>query len=294
MKTIDTILTVSLFTILGYQILQTFLHPAKKNERKSKKTAKAESSEKNTIDYSIIGKVRSVFPQKFGCPRQGILAPSTKGVIEIDKSLKQCISDLENYSHIWIFWDFHLNSNRRKVLRVKPPRLKGKKTGSCSSRSPYRPNSLGMSLLKLERIEDYRIYVSGVDVVDGTPIVDIKPYTMYDRLESFKQPDWISESNQTLTTSFSHSMQHQLSNLLEESPSNFYKDDSLAMQRAIEEVINLDPRKNKKSFASWLFFEHLAVGFSVVDGLASVIDLQLLDKIDQKSWKASIENMKAV
>ena len=100
--------------------------------------------------------------------------------------------------------------------------MKGKKTGSCSSRSPYRPNSLGMSLLKLERIEDYKIYVSGVDVVDGTPIVDIKPYTMYDRLESFKQPDWISESNQTLTTSFSYSIQHQLSVLLEESPSNFY------------------------------------------------------------------------
>ena len=64
------------------------------------------------------------------------------------------------------------------------------------------------------------------------------------------------------------------------------------MQRAIEEVISLDPRKNKKSFASWLFFEHLAVGFTVVDGLASVIDLQLVDKIDQKAWKKNIENMK--
>ena len=71
--------------------------------------------------------MKTVFPKKFGCPRQGVLAPNTRGIINVQKKLKLSITDLNQFSHIWVIWDFNQNTNKRTVLRVKPPRLQGKK-----------------------------------------------------------------------------------------------------------------------------------------------------------------------
>ncbi len=128
-----------------------------------------------------IGLIHSCFKQKFGTPRQSGLCKNAKGTIEIFKefSHEDSVRELESFSHIWVLFNFHKVKSWNPTVR--PPRLGGiKKVGVFASRSPFRPNPIGMSILKLEAI--YRksgqifIDVSGLDILDQTPIIDIKPY----------------------------------------------------------------------------------------------------------------------
>ncbi|HAH07743.1 MAG TPA: tRNA (N6-threonylcarbamoyladenosine(37)-N6)-methyltransferase TrmO, partial [Elusimicrobia bacterium] len=83
---------------------------------------------------------------------------------------------LERFSHIWLLPSFPLNTNTRFVPKVHPPRLRGRSIGLFASRAPQRPNPIGLSLVRLERVEGDTLHLSGVDLVDGTPILDVKPY----------------------------------------------------------------------------------------------------------------------
>ena len=137
-----------------------------------------------TLDTIAI--IRTCFPQKFAIPRQPSLAPSAKGVIilEPDYSDPQAINGLEQVSHLWLTFIFHQHSDQAAKLQVRPPRLGGnKKLGVFATRSSFRPNYLGLSVVKLDEIKiiNQRVHllVSGVDMVDGTPVVDIKPYLPY-------------------------------------------------------------------------------------------------------------------
>ena len=133
-----------------------------------------------------IGHMKSGFLFKNGTPRQPTVAPSSKGEIKISKAVftnpNHSLQGLDAYSHVWIIFHFHLNSNKGVKAKVKPPRL-GVKTGVFSTRSPHRPNPVGLTLAKLESVDGDTLTVSGIDIVDGTPIVDIKPYIpAYDSL----------------------------------------------------------------------------------------------------------------
>ena len=127
----------------------------------------------------IIAKIKSDFPTKFGIPRQSGLAPSLKAkiVFEHDFRFAEALSGLENFSHIWLIWGFSEAVQENWSPTVRPPRLGGnRKAGVFATRSPFRPNSLGLSVVKIEKIENCEIFVSGADLMDGTPIYDIKPY----------------------------------------------------------------------------------------------------------------------
>ena len=134
-----------------------------------------------THTLQTIAYVRSPYKQKFGVPRQPGLVPSARVCIELLPEFSaDCVRGLESFSHIWVQFVFHGMAGAGWQPLVRPPRLGGnRKMGVFATRSPFRPNPLGLSLLKLERIETegrVRLWCGGADLLDGTPVLDIKPY----------------------------------------------------------------------------------------------------------------------
>lgn len=135
----------------------------------------------------IIAKIQTDMSDKFGIPRQsGIVKELTgKIIFEPEFRVKEALNGIEEFSHLWLLWEFSENKRDSWSPTVRPPRLGGeKRKGVFATRSPFRPNPIGMSCVKLERIEYTKalgpiIYVSGVDLMNGTPIYDIKPYITY-------------------------------------------------------------------------------------------------------------------
>ena len=134
-----------------------------------------------------MAKIHTEFPDKFGIPRQSGLVSSLRGEIVFEPEFRSmdAVRGLEEFSHIWLLWEFSKAKKDNYALTVTPPRLGGKiKKGVFATRAPYRPNSIGLSSVKLEEIywDEKRgpvLVVSGADLLDGTPIYDIKPYLPY-------------------------------------------------------------------------------------------------------------------
>ncbi|MCQ2364569.1 MAG: tRNA (N6-threonylcarbamoyladenosine(37)-N6)-methyltransferase TrmO [Akkermansia sp.] len=125
--------------------------------------------------------LHSPFAEKFGVPRQGNLAPHVRSRVVLEPTFRgtDCLRGLEGFSHVWLIWGFHCNGSEWHPT-VRPPRLGGNaRVGVFASRSPFRPNGLGLSVVKMVSVEADGIVVSGADMVDGTPIYDIKPYVPY-------------------------------------------------------------------------------------------------------------------
>lgn len=140
----------------------------------------------STQSYSLkpIGVVHSCFKEKFAIPRQPALAPAAKGEVEFYPPYNDpmAIEGLEDVSHLWLSFIFHqaMPKDDEVRLRVRPPRLGGnKKIGVFATRATHRPNPLGLSVVKLDGVKNGRLQISGIDLLDGTPIVDIKPYVPY-------------------------------------------------------------------------------------------------------------------
>lgn len=130
-----------------------------------------------------IGYVRSDFQDKFGIPRQSGRAPSltARVVFYPPFTSEEAFREIEGFSHLWILFDFSATRKEGFSLTVRPPRLGGnKRVGVFASRSPFRPNHIGLSCVKLEKVERSQdgvsLLVSGADILDGTPVLDIKPY----------------------------------------------------------------------------------------------------------------------
>lgn len=138
------------------------------------------------MEFHKIAYIKTDFPSKFGIPRQSGLA-DTKGIIIFEKEYRKidALRGIEAYSHLWILWEFSQALRDRWSPTVRPPRLGGnERVGVFATRSPFRPNPIGMSCVKLESVEidaGYGpiLHVTGADMVDGTPIYDIKPYLPY-------------------------------------------------------------------------------------------------------------------
>ena len=135
------------------------------------------------IPLATIAIAHTPYGEKFGIPRQPGIAPSARGIIELlpPYDRPEAVRGLDGYSHIWLIFVFHATQDQGWRPTVRPPRLGGnQRLGVFASRSTFRPNPLGLSCVKLERvaIEEERVclHVSGLDLMDGTPIVDIKPY----------------------------------------------------------------------------------------------------------------------
>lgn len=139
------------------------------------------------ITMHTIAHIRTDLPEKFGVPRQSGLVPQLQGTIvfEPDYRNPDALRGLESFSHLWLIFRFHRAEREGWSPTVRPPRLGGnRRMGVFATRSPFRPNNLGLSCVKLEGVSrDEKlgpvIRVSGADLVDGTPILDIKPYLPY-------------------------------------------------------------------------------------------------------------------
>lgn len=149
-----------------------------------------------SIKMKTIAHIYTDFPTKFGIPRQSGLISDLKGKIIMEPEYRNpdAFKGLEKFSHIWLIWKFSESKKENWSATVKPPRLEGRKMGVFATRSPFRPNDIGLSSVKLEKIvtgnEGPVLYVAGIDLMDNTPIYDIKPYIAFtdshpDALEGF-------------------------------------------------------------------------------------------------------------
>ncbi|SHJ11452.1 tRNA (N6-threonylcarbamoyladenosine(37)-N6)-methyltransferase TrmO [Parasporobacterium paucivorans] len=135
----------------------------------------------------VIARIKTDFPTKFGIPRQSGIVDSLKGMIVFEPEYRnpESVRGLEEFSHIWILWEFSEAVRNTWSPTVRPPRLGGNvRVGVFATRSPFRPNPIGLSSVRLDKVEINSecgpvLYVSGVDMMDNTPIFDIKPYIPY-------------------------------------------------------------------------------------------------------------------
>ena len=129
--------------------------------------------ERTAITYRPIGVVRSPYAEPAGTPIQCALAPEGEGTIEILEEYTKGLADLDGFSHIWVIYHFH--RSRGFELKVTPF-MDDVERGLFSTRAPRRPNPVGLSLLRLLRIEGSVLHVAELDILDGTPVLDIKPH----------------------------------------------------------------------------------------------------------------------
>lgn len=142
-----------------------------------------------------IGIVRTDFAAKDAAPRQAVVADAVEAVIELlpDRNLEHAIEDLAGWERIWVIFWFHRNPGWRP--KVLPPRSTTGRKGVLATRSPHRPNPLGLSAVRLLRIEGLRLHVQGVDMIDGTPVLDIKPYVPYSDAFADSGSGWLAQKD---------------------------------------------------------------------------------------------------
>ena len=155
------------------------------NSNKTNNKGGTTSIDEYILPLSTIGLVHAPYPKRMGTPRQGQLVPSSRGYIQLVPSIPPAILDgIQDYSHLWVIFQFHENTSlaTSRKTKIRPPRGGGIKVGQLSTRSPHRPNPLGLSLVTINRWEPStrRLYINGLDLVDGTPVYDVKPYVHWD------------------------------------------------------------------------------------------------------------------
>lgn len=185
-----------------------------------------------------IGILRSCYQEKFAVPRQPGLAPSAWATLELLPPYNQpeTVEGLVAFSHLWLTFVFHENLEKGWKPRVRPPRLGGNlKQGVFATRSTFRPNGLGLSVVKLEGIdlnEGVKLKLSGIDLVDGTPVVDIKPYLPWADSLPEAQANWAPEAPQLHPVVFSEQALQQLG----------ARPENQGLMQLIQEVLSQDPR----------------------------------------------------
>lgn len=178
-----------------------------------------------------IGTLESCFKEKFGTPRQPGLVPAATARLKVKKEFipEQSLKGLEGFSHVWLLSWFHLNTNKAFKSTVHPPRLQGATVGVFASRSPHRPSPIGLSLAALERVEKDTLYFSQIDLVDGTPILDVKPYIpRYDSLPQARAGWTDGAGESAFPVSFSESAAREA--------------DCLGLRALIEQVLGNETR----------------------------------------------------
>lgn len=186
-----------------------------------------------------VGVVRTPFHERFGIPRQPGLVPDARGRLELlpPWNRAEAVAGLEGFSHLWLLFWFHGNREMESGLTVRPPRLGGNvRVGVFASRSPFRPNPIGLSAVALERIEQGVdgpvLHLRGVDLLDGTPILDVKPYVPYADTIDGAKGGFAEEGIVRLPVSFSPAARQALA----------CRTDVDEVERVIVAVLGLDPR----------------------------------------------------
>lgn len=214
----------------------------------------------------VIARIKSDFATKFGIPRQSGLAPSLRAKIVFEKEFQspEALVGLENFSHIWLIWGFSEAKREEWSPTVRPPRLGGnRKVGVFATRSPFRPNSLALSAVKIEKIENGEIFITGADLMDGTPVYDIKPYLpAVDSITSATDLfDKVAEKNP----------------LKVEIPPEFTGKIPAEKIEALKEILSLDPRPAYQNDPSRIYgfqFAGCEIKFKVEEKTLTVVSVQ--------------------
>lgn len=227
------------------------------------------------IEFQVIGHIKSSYQEKFGTPRNSGLAPSSRGVIELNSKLikPESLQGLETFSHIWIIYAFHLNDNKKNLVKVHPPKLEGEKMGVFATRSPHHHNPIGLSVVKLSKVEGLNIFIENLDIVEGTPVLDIKPYVAkYDSI-SETTSGWVPEISEPVIN-FHSVVQNLLSSLPE----------GERIKNLITETLRQDPRptsykkKSQEDQNYWMTLENLNIQFEWRDGGFQILALEKLSR----------------
>lgn len=227
----------------------------------------------------IIGYIHSDFPTKFGIPRQSGLVETLKATITFEPEYRnpEAFRGLEEFTHIWLIWKFSKSEKQHWSATVKPPRLGGKKRmGVFATRSPYRPNDIGLSSVRLEKIEFHEekgpvLYVAGADLADGTPIYDIKPYIAY------------TDAHPEAAEGFAGTVKTK--ELQVEFPEELLQCYSTEKQAAIIGVLKQDPRPAYDTDESRVYgveFAGYDVHFTVKGSILTVKELVKIENMKEK------------
>ena len=223
------------------------------------------------MEIKPIAYIHTGFSEKFGIPRQSGLVPDAVGVIEFVPEYRHpdALRGIEEYSHLWLVWDFSKNHRKEWAATVTPPRLGGKeRRGVFATRSSFRPNPLGLSCVKFEKVEATAdrgnlLYVSGVDLLDGTPIYDIKPYLPYaDAHPEAKGGFGERYSDRKLTVEFPAELEEELPEEL---------------RGAVRDILACDPRTayiNDPERIWGVAYGGYNIRFTVQDMVCRVVEVQ--------------------
>ncbi len=223
----------------------------------------------------VIAHIKTDFKEKFGIPRQSGLVEEAKGKIVFEKEyrVKEAFQELDKFSHIWILWQFSEHLRDTWSSKVRPPLLGGnKKVGVFATRSPFRPNPIGLSSVKLEKIEYSEkegpiLFVSGVDLLDGTPIFDIKPYLPY------------TDSHPDATGGFTETLSERSLSVEIRDKSFFALPKEL--QTELKRILSLDPRpsyqEDGKTYG--MAFNDYEIKFTVEDGTLYLLSIDKKENI---------------
>lgn len=191
------------------------------------------------MEIKPIAHIENAYDDKFAIPRQSGIANIKSRIILNDEYDEASVMELDGFSHLWIIWEFDKNKHESTSQTVRPPRLGGnKRVGVFASRSPFRPNPIGLSSVRLEGIEHkngkINLIVSGADLVNGTPIYDIKPYIKFTDCHEDAISGYVDEFefnmlevriNQELLEKIDKDKQELLITMLQNDPRPAYKDD---------------------------------------------------------------------
>ncbi len=223
------------------------------------------------MELKIIARIKTDFPTKFGLPRQSGLVDEIIGKIVFEKEyrVKEAFRGLEEFSHIWLLWDFSKAHKEKWSPTVRPPLLGGnKRMGVFATRSPFRPNSIGLSSVRLERVEfDEKLgpvlYVRGADLMDNTPIYDIKPYLPY------------ADSHPDAAAGFTENLEDR--NLKICDPENLILKVTEEKQKELLKVLKGDPRPSYIDDEDRVYgfrFADYEVKFKVFSGVLTLTDIK--------------------
>jgi tRNA-Thr(GGU) m(6)t(6)A37 methyltransferase TsaA len=187
------------------------------------------------ISLQPIGVIRSPWKEKFGIPRQSGLARDVESHVELDRERipSEALRGLEGVSHVWLLCWFHASASEGWRATVRPPRLGGmQRLGVLATRSPHRPNPISLSLVRLLGVEDRRLRIAEADLLDGTPVLDIKPHLPWAEQPEHARCDWAHEAPQVLAVCFTAAAESSLSTHAEPE----------LLRRVIVQSVCFDPR----------------------------------------------------
>lgn len=231
---------------------------------------------KNNYTFETIGVIRSPFKEKFGIPRQPGLT-STPSIIELlpPFAVADAVKGLDSFSHIWITFVFHAVQQRDWKPLVRPPRLGGnEKIGVFATRSTHRPNSIGLSVVALERIETsdgVRLHIRGGDLLDGTPVLDIKPYLPYADSIAEARAGFAPSQPERLAVRWQASVLDQVGTINK-------NDEGAAEFRAmVDDILAFDPRPAYQDEPERIYGVHIGdynVRFRIDDMGVEIVEVQ--------------------